>query len=376
MPVSRAGPLLAKTRLDEFRPLGSLGEPAYLAYPRLVAALEALGAEDCARYFARPEPDGRGETLSWHAPDDGPARLWTSLSEEEQRETAPRLLAIKEQLSQLCSVREAVAATDGIARLLRSAAVSPGLEHLYVVGERPVLTAWGFDREHGRFDTLSFALPPAEPEPRTPPTPVQAAAAPWLWLWPWPSWWWPALALPLLLLVLWFLWALIPARELIATPDPTSRPTTVAAAPEATEASPPREPMLVHPARPAPKPGEQLVLPERGVEFLEGTWRTDSGLVDRSDGKPLVQTFTFDRRGWGEVVTRRSDGVTCRARARAERTADGGLIIYGVELAACSNGDSYVRFRLECAPGVRGASECRGVNGDDGSRYGAVVRRL
>jgi hypothetical protein len=331
MPVSRAGPLLAKTRLDEFRPLGSLGEPAYLAYPRLVAALEALGAEDCARYFARPEPDGRGETLSWHAPDDGPARLWTSLSEEEQRETAPRLLAIKEQLSQLCSVREAVAATDGIARLLRSAAVSPGPEHLYIVGERPVLTAWGFDREHGRFDTLSFALPPAEPEPRTPPTPVQAAAAPWLWLWPWPSWWWPALALPLLLLVLWFLWALIPARELIATPDPTSRPTTVAAAPEATEASPPREPMLIHPARPAPKPGEQLVLP---------------------------------------------DGVTCRARARAERTADGGLIIYGVELAACSNGDSYVRFRLECAPGVRGASECRGVNGDDGSRYGAVVRRL
>jgi hypothetical protein len=371
MPVSRTGPLLAQIRLDEFRPLGTLGEPAYLAYPRLVAALEALGAEDCARYFARPEPDGRGETLSWHAMDDGPARPWTSLSEEEQRQAAPRMLAIKERLSDLCSVRQAGAATDGLARLLRSAAVSPGLEHLYLVGDRPVLTGWGFDRAHGRFDTLSFALLPAELESLAAPIPVQAAAGARAW----PSWWWLALALPLLFLVVWFLWAWTPERELIAAPDPTSRPTTMAAVPPAGNAGP-EQPTPVPPARPAPKSGEQLVLPERGVEFLEGTWRTDSGLVDRSDGKPLVQTFTFDRSGWGEVVTRRSDGVTCRARARAERTADGGLIIYGVELAACSNGDSYVRFRLECAPGVRGASECRGVNGDDGSRYGAVVRRL
>jgi hypothetical protein len=125
-----------------------------------------------------------------------------------------------------------------------------------------------------------------------------------------------------------------------------------------------------------PRSGERLVLPERGVEFLEGTWRTESPLVDRRDGKPVVQTFTFDRSGWGEVVTRRSDRVACRARARAERTAGGGLIIYGVEQASCSNGDAYVRFRLECAPGVRGASECRGINADDGSDYGVVVRRL
>ena len=57
MLVTRAGPLLAATRLDQFRPLGALGEPAYLAHARLCAALEGLGALDCARYFARPEPD-------------------------------------------------------------------------------------------------------------------------------------------------------------------------------------------------------------------------------------------------------------------------------------------------------------------------------
>jgi hypothetical protein len=53
MLVTRAGPLLAATRLDRFRPLGALGEPAYLAHARLCAAPEGLGAADCARYFAR-----------------------------------------------------------------------------------------------------------------------------------------------------------------------------------------------------------------------------------------------------------------------------------------------------------------------------------
>jgi hypothetical protein len=102
MLVTRAGPLLSQVRLDQLRPLGRLGEPTYLAYGRVAAALEGMGAADCARYFARPEPDARGETLSWHAmPDGGPVRSWVSLSAEEQRAAAPRLLAITQRLSEI-----------------------------------------------------------------------------------------------------------------------------------------------------------------------------------------------------------------------------------------------------------------------------------
>lgn len=375
----RSGPLLAETRLTEFRPLGALGEPAYLAYARLTAALESLGAADCARYFARPERDERRQSLAWHAPLEGPVRRWSALGPEEQGAAAPRILAIKQRLAQLAGASEAGGAQDSFARLLRQAAVAPGLDHLFLVGDQPVLTAWGFESDTTRFDTLVFANPAARAE--------AVAADPrrvWAWLW---RWWWLPLALLLLLALLLGLWAwwpewggLTPKTERTHPPAASSE---APAAPAATMETPPAASDGAAGAGSAAAPlaspsrsGEILTIPERGIDFLEGTWRTDSAIVDRRDGKPLVQTFTFNRTGEGEVRTRRSDGVECRGRARAERTPGGGVVIYGTERAACSDGDFFVPFRLECAPGAGGISDCRGVNADDGSGYEVGVRRL
>jgi hypothetical protein len=379
MLVTRAGPLLSQVRLDQLRPLGRLGEPAYLAYGRLAAALEGMGAADCARYFARPEPDARGETLSWHAmAEGGPVRSWTSLSAEEQRAAAPRLLAITQRLSEICARREAADPNDGLARLLRNAAVSPGMEHLYLVGDHPVLTGWGFEASGSRFDTLRFALPPSiEPE-RIPVVPAARS-------WEWPAgWWWLPLALLLLLALGWMLLAWwpdraaptvvaerVPQREAAATVSGPPAPARVTERPIVHSGADPATP-----AQPSARSGEVLSIPERGVDFLEGAWRTESALVDRRDHKPVVQTFTFDRNGWGEVVTRRSNGVECRGRARAERTPKGGLVIHGIELARCTDGNAFVPFRLECESGADRVSTCRGVNSDDGSEYAVVVRRL
>jgi hypothetical protein len=381
MRVMRAGPLLAETRLDQFRPLGALGEPAYLAHARLVAALQGLGSADCARYFARPQPDGRGERLTWHAGMEGEVRPWARLSEEELRSATPRLLAIKQRLGDICAAREATDATDGFARLLRNACVAPGLEHLFLVDGQPVLTAWGFEAERPRFDTLQFVLPADEPQ-REAPMPI-AARRDWSWL---RRLWWLPLAVLLAAAVFWLLWRWWPAHpagtgaedravpkpELYSAPAGPQAPARASAA----GAEPDREPVPSARPKPPPRSGEVLSIPDRGIDFLEGSWRTESALVDRRDGKPLVQTFTFDRNGWGEVVTRRSDGVECRGRARAYRTAEGKLVIYGIEQAACSDGDAFVPFRMECEAGEGGASECRGVNSDDGSGYGVLVRRL
>jgi hypothetical protein len=373
MLVTRSGPLLAETRLDRLRPLGRLGEPAYLAHARIVASLESLGAKDCARYFARPEPDARGETLAWHAGAEGPVRAWSDLSAEERSAAAPRLLAIRDRLAQICAARQAKDPEDGLARLLRIAAVSPGTDHLFLVGEQPVLAAWGFEGSGARFDTLRFAPepPPMAAPPRAELRPVGQG---WAWL---AGWWWAPLALLALLALVWLLWswwpdwsAPGPAGERVAA---ETRPPQLPA-PRAAEPAAPAARAGTEPA--PPRTGEVLSIPERGVDFLEGSWRTDSALVDRRDRKPVVQTFTFDRNGWGEVVTRRSDGIECRGRAQARRTPEGGLVIHGVELAVCSDGNAFVPFRLECGRGADRVSDCRGVNKDDGSTYDVVVRRL
>ncbi len=381
----RSGPLLAETRLAEFRPLGALGEPAYLAYARLTAALNGLGAADCARYFARPELDERRQTLAWHAPLEGPVRRWSALAPEERRAAAPRILAIKERLAGLAGAGGAGGAQDSFARLLRQAAVAPGPDHLFLVGDQPVLTAWGFEADATRFDTLAFAIPPAGLE--------AVAANPrrdWTWL---KRWWWLPLALVLLLALLLGLWTwwqewdgLTPKAERPIPPVSGQAPATTVETPPTVKRETPdpsaagdeaaADGSAAEPPVSKPRSGEVLAIPERGIDFLEGTWRTESAIVDRRDGKPLVQTFTFNPTGEGEVVTRRGDGVECRGRARAERTPGGGLVIYGTEHAACSDGDFFVPFRLECAPGPGGLSDCRGVNADDGSGYEVVVRRL
>ncbi len=373
----RAGPLLAETRLAEFRPLGAMGEPVYLAHARLLAALEGLGAADCARYFARPEPDARGESLAWHASVDGPVRSWESLSEQERSAAEPRLLAIKQRLAEFCEAPQSTGAAQGFALLLRQAAISPGLEHLFLVGDQPVLTAWGFEAERTRFDTLMFA---PHAIARSAGVASASPAADWAWL---TRWWWAPLAIVLLLALIWSLWTWWPDREVLlagsgrapqhSSPEETARAAEHAAREPIADAVPKdRTPPVAAP----PRSGELLAIPEEGVEFLEGTWRTESALVDRRDGKPLVQTFTFGSSGWGEAVTRRSDGVECRGRARARRTPRGGLVIYGIEQSTCGDGDAFVPFRLECAPGENGVSDCRGVNADDGSSYDVVVRRL
>jgi hypothetical protein len=368
MLMTRSGPLLAETRLDRMRPLGRLGEPAYMAHGRIVASLEILGAEDCARYFARPELDRRGDTLAWHAGAEGPVRAWRGLSAGERSAAAPRLVAIRDRLARICAAREAADPADGLSRLLRIAAVSPGTEHLFLVGDQPVLAAWGFEGESARFDTLRFAPDPAPLA--APPQQAVPAARDWSWL---TGWWWAPLALLTLLGVLWLLSSWWPDWS---RPGPVGERVAAAPAAPLPEPAPAAQPPAAAAPHPPPRAGEVLSIPERGLEFLEGAWRTDSALVDRRDRKPVVQTFTFDRNGWGEVVTRRSDGVECRGRAQARRTPEGGLVIHGVELAVCTDGNAFVPFRLECGRGAGRVSDCHGINKDDGSTYEVVVRRL
>lgn len=235
MPIGFAGPLLRSSGMDEYRPLGALGQPAYLSHRKLVAALTPRLGSAAAHYLARPEIDEANRQVHWHAEIDGPVRRWADLPEAEQARLAPKVVEIRDGLLRFVDELEAregvTRAESGFAHLVRQAVRSPGAETLYLVGDTPVLTLWGFEGGSAPFDTLSFnpvgVRAPAMAPAAAPVAAVAAVGRPW--------WHWLLLALLALLLLGLLFWLLRgcemvgdgrPAEErpVDTAPDPTLPP--------------------------------------------------------------------------------------------------------------------------------------------------------
>ena len=120
---------------------------------------------------------------------------------------------------------------------------------------------------------------------------------------------------------------------------------------------------------PAPKPGEPPIIPDNAGDgaagFMQGTWQSDSGLVDAQTQQKLTQEYTFDDQGRGEAVIRRADGVVCRAPAEATMTG-GNLRVDELENLKCSDGSSFGRSRTVCTKNSSGTAECVGTDDADG----------
>src|SRR5262249_18480762 len=106
-------------------------------------------------------------------------------------------------------------------------------------------------------------------------------------------------------------------------------------------------------------PTEGLKIPPPGsngqnLGFLQGQWTSKSGLFDRSTGKPLRQTYSFDQKGNGTVTIYRSDSSQCRGQAQAQLTGNGGLTIQDSGPIVCPDGTSYAPSVTKCEPGKSG----------------------
>ena len=128
---------------------------------------------------------------------------------------------------------------------------------------------------------------------------------------------------------------------------------------------------------PVPDPGEAPSIPDDAADgaagFMQGDWRSDSGLVDGQSGGRLSQEFNFDKDGKGETVVRKSDGVTCRAPAEAT-VKDGNLHVEEKTNLKCSDGTSFKRSRTVCIRGQDGQVRCRGVD-SDGKQFDVQMNR-
>lgn len=279
MPIGFAGPLLRSSGMDEYRPLGALGQPAYLSHRKLVAALTPRLGPAAAHYLARPEIDETNRQVHWHAEIDGPVRRWADLPDEEQARFAPKVVEIRDGLLRFVDELEAregvTRAESGFAHLVRQAVRSPGAETLYLVGDTPVLTLWGFEGGSSAFDTLTFNPVGVRAPALAPVAPVAAAAVtatrPW--------WHWLLLALLALLLLGLLFWAL---RGCEMVGDGRVVPERM---PERVEERPPVE-GVPDPALPRGATGPDAILVPRGDGTVEGVIAVPEGTLPDAGAVP------------------------------------------------------------------------------------------
>jgi hypothetical protein len=128
--------------------------------------------------------------------------------------------------------------------------------------------------------------------------------------------------------------------------------------------------------RPAGAPGTPLTIPEKAARegdtrFLDGSWRSITGLQDKS-GNPVDLSYEF-RNGQGPVTLRRSVGgqqQTCTGTVGS--TMEGGRLLLDQGQVRCPDGTLFEKSKVVCSPGADGKAKCQGIN-ENGSTYDVEI---
>ncbi len=421
---------LIVTTQSGVRPLGVRGEPLHNAAPQLRRVVRRRLGDDAAGLLADPQLHESGKAIDWHADWAGPVRPLSALEPERRAEVRA---AVERMLADIRRLGDTLAGAGpredmGVVGLsLQLAARMPAESSIFMVGERPVIVCWGYEKEAAA-GLLPVALPtpPApllhQPVVRAPaitplPQPVNTAI-PWLRT--------LLLALPLLLLLLagaWLLRELLPAdpalslatREGPPAPPPPEAPPDPSAAlkvafateqsrgrvlqvelslieaelkkrianckppeppkppPQVAVAPPPPKPAPAPPPAPAPAPRQtapndgRLRLPSapsNDYSFMAGCWRTDPFRHEPMQGQAGVSSYCFDANGNGQLEWRRGR-TACRTRAQAR--FEGSTLRVRDGDANCNDGSRWYADQLVCRRGADNVAQCsgasRGVNG-------------
>ena len=237
---------LVVTTRSGVRPLGVRGEPLHNAAPQLRRVVRRRLGDAAADLLADPQSHENGKAIDWHAGWPGVVRPVTDLDPVQRKEI---LDGIERTLAEIRRLGDALAAAGpredmGVIGLsLKLAARAPSPAFIFLVGDRPVIVAWGY--EPGAASSLLPLALPQPPERRSvleqappPPPPSLPAVRPSIAAIPWARS--LAAALPLLVLVLggaWLLRGCLPAEPALTL---------------VTREGPPAPPSL--PAPPDPRP--------------------------------------------------------------------------------------------------------------------------
>ncbi len=164
--------LIVTTR-SGVRPLGVRGEPLYNAAPQLRRVLRRRLGDDAADLLADPQSHQSGQGIDWYAGWRGPVRAVDDLPVEER---SAALARVDRLLADIRRLGDALAGhgpkeESGIVGLsLQLAARAPSPAFVFLVGDRPVIVAWGYEKEAAAALLPVVPAPPV-PEPASSPAP-------------------------------------------------------------------------------------------------------------------------------------------------------------------------------------------------------------
>ena len=125
-----------------------------------------------------------------------------------------------------------------------------------------------------------------------------------------------------------------------------------------------------------PKP--MVVPPEakqkQDLAFLQGDWRSRTGLATATGEKDLRPSYTLDDKGKGKVSFVQKNGATCEAPAEA-RWDGAKLVIEEKSNPKCSDGRTYARNVVNCEVGADGVAQCKGNQPGDKRSYRVQIGR-
>ncbi len=222
--MSGESTLIVTTRTG-VRPLGVRGEPLHNAASQLRRVIRRRLGDPAADLLAEPQLHEDGKTIDWYADWTGDVRRVADLEPARRGDILAQVDAGLASIAKLGSTLTTAGSGDDIGvvgRSLQLAAKKPAESFVFLVGDRPVVVCWGYEKEAAA--TLMGPAPPRVPQPVSgrlsvlgPARPMTTALAvrtapatiPWFRS--------LLLALPLLLLLLGGAWLL---RELLpADPD-------------------------------------------------------------------------------------------------------------------------------------------------------------
>ena len=419
--------LIVTTRTG-VRPLGVRGEPLHNAAGQLRRVVRRRLGDQAADLLADPQLHEDGKAIDWYA--DWPGEV-TRVADLEPSRRAAILSQVALALGDMGRLGDALAQASSrtgnvddsgvVGRSLQLAARHPAESFVYLVGDRPVVVCWGYEKE----DAPALLTPalPRVPEPAPVPVlqapavlPVTAARAlpagiPWLRTF--------LAALPFLLLLLagaWLLRSLLPdepaltlaTREGPPAPPPAAAPDPLPAmkaslnseetrakalrielaAIEAelkkriADCKPPEPPPApkpppqvatappTPPPAPRPEPPRNVPPPNDGrlrlppaptgdYSFMQGCWRTDPFRHEAMQSQPGVSSYCFDSQGYGQLEWKRGR-TACRTRAQAR--FEGSTLRLRDADTTCNDGSHWYADSLICQRGADNIAQCGGTS--------------
>jgi len=415
--------LIVTTRAG-VRPLGVRGEPLHNWASQLRSAVRRRLGEATADLLADPQLHEDGKAIDWYAGWTGEVRKVADLEPGRRSEIVAQVDTGLADIARFGATLTAAGLGEEsslIGRSLQLAAKRPAESFVFLVGDRPVVVCWGYEK-----DAAASLIGP--PLPRVPdlvsgrrsvldaPAPMRVLPVralprtiPWLRT--------LLLALPLLLLLLggmWLLRELLPAdpdanlatregppagaappapsdplpamkaslsseqtrakalrlelaaiegelKKRVADCKPPEPPKPPTKPPEIANAVPPPAPPKPAPPSPPRRPSDGRLrmptAPTNDFSFMAGCWRTDPFRHEPTQTQMGVSSYCFDSNGNGNLEWRRGR-TACRTRAHA--AFNGPNLALRDQDTTCNDGSHWYSDQLVCRRGNDDVADCYG----------------